>query len=82
MIVYYDFEGRRMHAEVSWPGRAGSIQVQLTDKRLKDLPADLLFDISRTNRITYTVENPLNRRLTELQNVMGKRLQEFANQMG
>ncbi len=83
MIIYYDFEGRRMNAEVDWPNHSGSIQVQLTDKRLlKDLPADLLFDINRINKITYTIENPANKRLTELQKVLSKRLQEFANQMG
>ncbi len=82
MIIYYDFEGRRMNAEVDWPKNGGTIQVQLTDKRLiKDLPADLLFDISRINKITYTIENPANKRLTELQKVLSKRLQEFANQM-
>lgn len=81
MILYYDFEGRRMHAEVTWPGGGGTIQVQLTDKRLKDLPADLLFDMNRVNRITYLVENPANKRLSELQLVLSKRLQEFANQL-
>ncbi len=81
MILYYDFEGKRMNAEVYWPGKVGSVQVQLTDKRLKDFPEDLLFDINRHNKITYTVENPSNRRLTELQMVLSKRLQEFANQM-
>lgn len=82
MILYFDFEGRRMNAEVSWPKNAGTIQVTLTDKRLtKDLPADLLFDMNRINKITYTVESADNRRLSELQRVLSKRLQEFANQM-
>ena len=82
MIVYYDFEGKRMNAEVSWPKGAGSIQVQLTDKRLaKDFPADLLFDISRLKRVTYMIENPDNKRLTNLQMVLGKRLQELTHGM-
>ena len=70
-----------MNAEVYWPKNASTIQVQLTDNRLtRDLPDDLLFDINRINKISYMVENPANRRLTELQKVLGKRLQEFANQ--
>lgn len=81
MTLYYDFEGKRMNAEVYWPKNAGTIQVQLTDNRLtRDLPDDLLFDINRINKISYMVENPGNRRLTELQKVLAKRLQEFANQ--
>ena len=81
MTLYYDFEGKRMNAEVYWPKNASTIQVQLTDNRLtKDLPDDLLFDINRINKISYMVENPANRRLTELQKVLAKRLQEFANQ--
>ena len=80
MIFYYDFEGRRMNAEVSWTKNSDTISVLLTDKRLtKDLPADLIFD-KRGNRITYIIENPDNKRLAELQKVIGKRLQEFANQ--
>ena len=81
MTLYYDFEGKRMNAEVYWPKNASTIQVQLTDNRLtRDLPDDLLFDINRINKISYMVENPTNRRLTELQKVLAKRLQEFANQ--
>lgn len=81
MTLYYDFEGKRMNAEVYWPKNASTIQVQLTDNRLtRDLPDDLLFDINRINKISYMVENPANRRLTELQKVLAKRLQEFANQ--
>ena len=81
MTLYYDFEGKRMNAEVYWPKNASTIQVQLTDNRLtRDLPDDLLFDINRINKISYMVENPGNRILTELQKVLAKRLQEFANQ--
>ena len=81
MTLYYDFEGKRMNADVYWPKNASTIQVQLTDNRLsRDLPDDLLFDINRINKISYMVENPANRRLTELQKVLAKRLQEFANQ--
>lgn len=80
MVLYFDFEGKRMNAEIYWPDSAGTIQVQLTDKRLQNFPGDLLFDINRYNKVTYTVENASDRRLTNLQMVLGKRLQEFANQ--
>ena len=80
MILYYDFEGKRMHAEVDWPTAAGTITVQLTDKRLKNFPGDLLFDVNRYNKVSYMVENASDRRLTNLQMVLWKRLQEVASQ--
>ncbi|TDH29011.1 hypothetical protein EXU57_02755 [Segetibacter sp. 3557_3] len=79
MILYYDFEGRRMHAEVYWPSNADTIQVQLVDKRLKQFPTDLLYD-KRGSKISFHLENPRDKRLTELQTVIGKRLQEIASQ--
>lgn len=82
MTFYYDFEGRRMHAKVYWPVNARSIQVELTDSRLnKEFPSDLIFEMQRGRRISYTIESRDNKRLSELQRVIGKRLQEFANQM-
>ncbi len=80
MLIYYDFEGKRMHATVTWMENEGTIEVQLTDKRLRNFPGDLLFDISRTNKVTYVDEDPHNKRLCNLQMVVGRRLQEFANQ--
>ena len=82
MIVYFEFEGQRRKAEVQWPQKDGNIDVQLTDAELvKRLPADLIFDINIRNRISYTIENPDNKRLLQLQKVISKRLQEFANQL-
>jgi|GEM_PF-1941389 len=82
MTFYYDFEDRRLHAEVYWPANARTIQVELTDSRLiKEFPGDLIFDIKCGRKISYTLENPANKRLSELQRIIGKRLQEFAQQM-
>lgn len=82
MILYFEFEGQRRKAEVQWPQNAGSINVQLTDAELaKKLPADMIFDMSERNKIFYTIENPDNKRLVQLQKVISKRLQEFANQL-
>ncbi len=81
MILYYEFENRRMNAEVNWPKDADIIQVQLTDKRLtRDLPGDLLFDV-RGSKIFFTIEDPKNKRLIELQRIISKRLQEIGNQV-
>jgi len=33
------------------------------------------------NKISYTIENPDNKKLLQLQGVISKRLQEFANQL-
>jgi len=82
MILYFEFEGQRRKAEVQWPQNAASITVQLTDAELaKKLPVDLIFDINERNKISYTIENPDNKRLVQLQKVISKRLQEFANQL-
>lgn len=82
MILYFEFEGQRRKAEVQWPQKDGSINVQLTDAELaKRLPADLIFDMNKHNKISYTMENPDNKRLVQLQKVISKRLQEFANQL-
>lgn len=82
MILYFEFEGKRRKAEVQWPQNAGSINIQLTDADLaRKLPVDLIFDMNENNKIFYTIENPDNKRLVQLQNVISKRLQEFANQL-
>jgi len=81
MTLYFEFEDRRRKAEVSWPSGKGSINVQLTDKELATkLPGDFIFDLNARHKVSYTVENPDNKRLVQLQNVISKRLQEFANQ--
>ena len=82
MTLYFEFEEQRRKAEVNWPRHKGNIDVQLTDDELtKRLPTDLIFDINGKNRVTYTIENPDNKRLIQLQKIICKRLQEFANQL-
>lgn len=82
MILYFEFEEHRRKAEVYWPNDAGNINVQLTDHELvRKFPADLIFDINGRNRVSYTIENPDNKRLSQLQKIICKRLQEFANQL-
>ena len=79
MLVYFEFEDRRMNADVTWPkGDDGTVSVQVTDPRLsKELPTDLFYELVDGNRITFTIENPSNKRLTELQQVIFKRLDDM-----
>jgi hypothetical protein len=77
MLLYFEFEDRRSHAEVTWPKNGDPIVVHLSDKRItKDMPGDLYFDV-RSNKVTYTLEDSHNKRLTELQSILARRLQEF-----
>lgn len=78
MILYFEFEGRRVNAEVTWPKDGDPIEVRVTDKKItKDLPPDLYFDVRPGNKVSYIVEDPQNKRLVELQDVLSRRLQEF-----
>jgi hypothetical protein len=78
MLLYFEFEGRRTNAEVTWPKDGDPVVVHLTDKKLtRDLPGDLYFDIEAGNKINYILEDRDNKRLSELQNVIARRLQEF-----
>lgn len=80
MLLYFEFEERRVKAEVTWPKNKGTITVHLTDKNLTDqFPPDLLFDIAPANKVSYTIEDRDDKRLIELQNVISRRLQEFVN---
>ncbi len=82
MTLYFNFEEQRRTAEVIWPENAGSIHVTLTDKELiKKLPPDLIFDINRRNKVSFTEEDPHHKRLIQLQTIIGRRLQELANQL-
>jgi hypothetical protein len=78
-MLYFEFEGRRLNAEVTWPkGDDGTITVLVTDARIaRELPTDLFFDMNDGNRISYTIESPDNRRLTELQRVISRRLEDI-----
>jgi hypothetical protein len=82
MTLYFEFEEQRRKAEVNWPHDRGSIDVQLTDYELiKKFPVDLIFDVNGRNKVSYTIENPDNKKLVQLQKIICKRLQEFANQL-
>jgi len=80
MLLYFEFEERRVKADVTWPKGKGSISVHVTDPDLaRDLPTDLLFDVGANNKVHYTIEDRDNKRLIELQDVIARRLQEFVN---
>jgi hypothetical protein len=80
MILYFEFDDRRIKADVTWPRGRGPISVHITDARLtEEMPPDLLFDIATGNKVSYTIESPDDKRLIALQNVIGRRLQEFVN---
>ena len=80
MILYFEFEERRLKAEMTWPKNRGTVTVHVTDTQLaNELPPDLLFDIAPENKVTYTIENPNDKRLIELQRVISRRLQELVN---
>ncbi len=80
MILYFEFEERRVKAEVTWPKNGGTITVHITDTELaNELPPDLLFDIKQGNKVAYTIEDTNDKRLVELQNVISRRLQELVN---
>ncbi len=80
MLLYLEFEERRLKAEVTWPKNGGTITVHITDRELvNELPPDLLFDIEPGNKVAYTIEDSNDKRLIELQNVISRRLQELVN---
>ncbi len=78
MLLYFEFEGRRVVADVEWPKGDDPIVVHLTDaKMVKEFPTDLNFEIKGSRKVSYILEDKDNKRLTELQDVIGRRLQEF-----
>jgi hypothetical protein len=80
MTLYFEFDGRRVMAEVNWPKSKGSISVHITDAELaSEMPPDLLFDITPRNKVSYTIEDPANKKLIYLQDIISRRLQEFVN---
>ena len=82
MTLYFEFEEQRRKAEVNWRHDRGSIDVQITDYELiEKFPVDLIFEVNGRNKVSYTVENPDNKKLVQLQKIICKRLQEFANQL-
>ncbi len=82
MTLYFDFEDKRRTAEVTWPQGSGTIQVTLRDKELlKKLPADIIFDLNKRNKVSFIEESPDNERLIQLQEAINKKLQELVNQL-
>jgi hypothetical protein len=80
MLLYFEFDDKRVKADVTWPKDKGPITVHLTDAELtRDLPSDLLFDVEAGNKVSYTIEDRDDKRLIELQDVISRRLQEFVN---
>lgn len=80
MLLYFEFEEKRRKADVMWPKGEGNIVVHVTDRELaKKLPTDLYFEVDAGNKVVFTIEDPANKRLLELQNVLGRRLQELVN---
>ncbi len=80
MVLYFEFEDRRVMADVQWADDEAPIAVHLTDPQLKrELPTDLLFEIGTGRKVVFTIESPDNERLVELQSIISRRLQEFVN---
>ena len=80
MILYFEFEDRKVTANVIWPKKDDSIVVHLTDARMvREFPTDLHFEIEPRNKVGFIVEDKDNARLTDLQKVLSRRLQEFVN---
>ena len=80
MTLYFEFEDRKVMADVQWPKRDEPIVVQLTDPRMvREFPTDLYFEVGAKNRVEYVVEDRDNSRLIDLQNTISRRLQEFVN---
>ena len=80
MLLYFEFEEKRRKADVIWPKNNGDVLVHINDKELaRDLPTDLNYEIRESNKVVFTIEDPANERLLELQNVLGRRLQELVN---
>lgn len=80
MLLYFEFDDRRVKAEVAWPKKSGTITVHITDPRLaREMPTDFFYEVERGNKVVFTIENPDDKRQIELQSVIAKRLQEFVN---
>lgn len=79
MLLYFEFEEKRRKADVIWPKNKGNIIVHITDKEIaREMPTDLYYEIEDGNKVVFTIEDILDKRLLELQNVIARRLQELA----
>ena len=80
MTLYFEFEDRKVTANVVWPKNDDPIVVNLTDKQMiRDFPTDLYFEVGARNKVEFIIEDKDNERLVDLQNVISRRLQEFVN---
>lgn len=78
MLLYFDFEGIRYKADLTWPKDDGAIIVHLTDKELTDsFPGDLFFNLNDKGIVGFDAEDMANSRLLGLQNCLRKRIQEL-----
>lgn len=82
MLLYFEFEGRRVTADVAWPKGDDPIVVHLADPQMvREFPTDLNFEVKGSRKVSYILEDKDNKRLTELQDVIGRRLQEFVTKL-
>ncbi|HEX8462740.1 MAG TPA: hypothetical protein VF623_14990 [Segetibacter sp.] len=80
MLLYFEFEEKRRKADVTWPKKGRDIVVHITDNEIaKQLPTDLYYEMEDDNKIVFTVEDPANKRLVELQTTIKKRLQDISS---
>jgi hypothetical protein len=80
MTLYFEFEDRKVTANVTWPKDDDPIIVNLTDRQMvREFPTDLYFEVGAKNRVEFIIEDKDNERLIDLQNVISRRLQEFVN---
>jgi hypothetical protein len=80
MTLYFEFEDRKVTANVTWPKNDDPIIVNLTDRQMvRDFPTDLYFEVGARNKVEFIIEDKNNDRLIDLQNVISRRLQEFVN---
>lgn len=78
MLLYFEFDEKRVQAHVDWPRDDEPIAVHLTDpKMIREFPTDLFFDVETGRKVMFTIEDKDNDRLLELQSVIARRLQEF-----
>jgi hypothetical protein len=78
MILYFEYDNRRVKANVDWPKDDEPISVHLTDAAMvREFPTDLFFDVEEGRKVVFVIEDKDNERLLELQSVIARRLQEF-----
>jgi TonB family protein len=57
MILYFEFEDRKVTANVTWPKNDDPIVVNLTDKRMaREFPTDLYFEVGVANNVEFIIK--------------------------